>query len=1090
MLCCRYNLAQQKLEDSSGCESGIRAGMSSQDPSCSESETNAAQKHQSYKVLEEHSVTTDGSADHESAMATAGNNSCLEIQTVVSETATMATESTSTTTATFSNSIQSPISMTTTLHTQSTETNTTADSAVADMATTDNHSANAQSIFTDNTSSAFLSAEYLQRIVDKQLEELYSDSTSKDRNESIHGTIASTPFYETDEDVTPPRYQDIGSVVTGSSYQQYLTDHLYVPRYSAMPRTASMEVHPSSCNISESEGESLVDSLDDPMSPRPSVRHDNKLVRGCVMELSPDITVQQHKVDRGEAFFIPIREERGKIKENVAEMLPEKLRERLVRREKKRMLRKEHALRKKQKRMQRSYEQQQFRDKERFVESFNPKQIEIHKPKVQIKTPVPSNIKRKRTFSRDDILKLESYRIDGRGEMRIDTPREHRLKKNDCPKKKISKTRKEQESASSTELIPYNTNESRNQVQSGSSSETAPDTGPRRVYQKTEIQDGEKTIEILEIVECIESSPEVIPICMYKNHYKSSSKIPVPVYRSGTNVYTPQKQSTSSFNRSGISKTNTPNTNSNIDKLIAKILIDALNNKSDEVHFLKSVQKSPKDRKSIDVVSSSKASHVGFKRSTLPQIRRSANQRFLQKFEVIPEERGSISMESSAEETVGNNANKSSLAVGYVSEKEQCENNQNDANLPIGNQVIEPKDEKNVAKEGFVKLKEMPKTCQDQSTQIYNEEDIDEKLDIEKNNSCIPKINEKDKSLENKNDSTQAHNNTINEVSQSVLKITAETQTDNDKVSTPIKEIVTNISKPATFTNDKYVQTINLQSSSSQTSPLVTPKIVSLQTPIASPKVTSQEMHLKSSSSQTSPIATPKVSQTSPARTPTHKVTQPVSENISKQPTPIATPKKVSQLSEITSKQSDLPVKASNLTSQHEKTDQKSNPPKLTAMPKGKRTKSNPSIVSTENTTVTETTKTKDKTIPKITVKKVSVLKSTTSKENLSEADKQSTNVKRSTIRRTRNSNSVSQNASEEPSVSFKTKTKHINEVRTRLKSDNLCDCLGCCMSSDDGDCGKSQAGVSCSCCARTSHRSVDECTYCDGIGNNYKKLF
>lgn len=1085
----RYNLAQNKVEDSSGCESGIRAGMSSQEPSCSESETNVTRTIEThrYKALDEQSVTTEASVDPESVAATAGNTSCLiEAQTFASETTTaMPNESASTTTATSVTSIPSPLSMTTTLHTHSTDTITTADSAVADMVTTDNTSVNAFSEITDNTTNAYLSAEYLQRIVDKQLEELYSDST-KDPNNSIRGTVASTPLYETDEDGTPPIYQDIGSVATGSSYQQYLTEHLCVPRYSAMPRTASMEVHPSSCNISESEGESLVDSLDDPISPRPTVHHDNRLVRGCVMELLPDNSVPEHKVDRGEAFFIPIREENAKVKENVAEMLPEKLRERLARREKKRMLRKEHTMRKKQKRMQRNYEQQQFRDKDRYNESLNTKPTDVRKSKVQIKTPAPLNVKRKRASARDEILKLESYRIDGRGEMRIDTPREHRIKKNECSTNRVSKTKKNENNDSMKDLIPYNSNDNRNQIQSGSSSETGADTGPRRVYQKTEIQDGEKTIEILEIVECIESSPEVVPICMYRSNYKNSSKIPIPVYRSGTNVYAQQKCLSSPFiNRSSSNRCNTPNANSNLDKLIAKILIDALNNKSDEVHFLKSVQKSPKDRKSIDTVSSSKGTHLGFKRSTLPQIRRSANHKFLQKFEVIPEERGSISMESSAEETASNAMN-SPRTNSYISKNNQLENNHNQDNLNTNNQNIKSaavalKKQDVILNESEKMIKEVTKTYQDQSTQIYNEKDIDVKPDIGKDDKArdlTMKTN-----LETKDNSLHNQNNKSEIKSQLVLKVPAETQTDNNfyNMDSSAKEHVYDSNKINTCTNNKYVQTINMLSASSQTSPMVTPKVAS--------EPESQNIIINTAQTDIKQTDVLK-NQTDTQQTDVSKnQTDTKQTNVSKNQTD-------TKQTDVSKNQSDVKhtdasnasTKAESVISQkekqqQEKVEQKFSQPKDTIIPKGKRTKSNLSIISTVNTTTSEKTQFKDKTNPKITVKRVSVIKSTASKENLNDTDKQNANVKRTTIRKTKNNHSVSQEAPEEQTVSFKTRTKHVNEVRTRLKPESLCDCLGCCMSSDDGDCAKSQAGMSCSCCARLSRRSADECTFYEGAG-------
>lgn len=191
-----------------------------------------------------------------------------------------------------------------------------------------------------------------------------------------------------------------------------------------------------------------------------------------------------------------------------------------------------------------------------------------------------------------------------------------------------------------------------------------PDTegGPRRMYQKTEIQEGDKRIEILEIVECGESSEENSPTRHHMPSRSNSSRsgrrsrIPVPIFRAGRSsgyqksirvisregspVTTPK-----SFSRNASPSSGNPK----VDRMIADLLIEALNNPDDVgVEFIKS----PKEFREKSGKRQSAARRTPSVSTVIPGQRRSAHSssKYRQKFEVIPEERSSMSVDSSTDE--------------------------------------------------------------------------------------------------------------------------------------------------------------------------------------------------------------------------------------------------------------------------------------------------------------------------------------------------------------------------------------------------------------------------------------------------------
>lgn len=145
----------------------------------------------------------------------------------------------------------------------------------------------------------------------------------------------------------------IGGVGAGNYFSDS-RDVAVVPRFSAFPHTESMEVNTSSSEEGEpvaSECTSLVDSLEDPSSPRglASARR-RALVRSAidVLDLLPERVAPSPAPspapprDKPEAFFVRIEDDRIEPDPDdvrVAEYMPEKIKQRLYRRHRKRELR-------------------------------------------------------------------------------------------------------------------------------------------------------------------------------------------------------------------------------------------------------------------------------------------------------------------------------------------------------------------------------------------------------------------------------------------------------------------------------------------------------------------------------------------------------------------------------------------------------------------------------------------------------------------------------------------------------------------------------------------------------------------------------
>lgn len=273
---------------------------------------------------------------------------------------------------------------------------------------------------------------------------------------------------------------------------------------------------------------------------------------------------------------------------------------------------------------------------------------------------------------------LESYKVDARGNIQFQNgkPEARRAFKTlplDEPLSRHSVNGKKVKNPKVINQIEERRKQIMKDVQQMTlyqGADLTPDTegGPRRMYQKTEIQEGDKRIEILEIVECVDTTPDSSPA---KRLYKTPKSIRTPRLTPRSNrssrllaastpkdkdLKVPSKipvnsksgKSSQRLSRSA-SRESSPNlnatgTNPNKDKAIADLLIEALNNnEGSTVEFVPS----PKDYLKPPTVKRNVP-----RKTNQSGTRRSAHSgKYLTQFEVIPEERSGLSFDSSAEDS-------------------------------------------------------------------------------------------------------------------------------------------------------------------------------------------------------------------------------------------------------------------------------------------------------------------------------------------------------------------------------------------------------------------------------------------------------
>ncbi|EDS36152.1 conserved hypothetical protein [Culex quinquefasciatus] len=514
-----------------------------------------------------------------------------------------------------------------------------------------------------------------------------------------------------------PEVQIIGKIGTGSIYRENVNGRYgIVPRISALPRTESMEVQPSSTSAeeefdellernggSDSDTPSLVDSLDEvevaPRRPRkkslatPSpAPAEPSAAETTTKTESTTSSDKSPRHEKGEAFFVPIQDPHVIIDEHivVADAMPLRIKERLNNRQRLMIWRKEQESLKKHRKLMRMIEQKKFYgepaihvistidraiSRKEFIPPSEKKRV--FGQTAGPFTPKVNKTKKKNSALRSELGMLESYKIDARGNMQIQNPAAASPSGATTSGKKVAKSpwgqaaERRQTKVVATEVYAAPTPSAKSSLQtattSASSSKTPKKTpidprrkqvlkdvqqmtlyqqpdltpdierGPRRMYQKTEIQEGDKHIEILEIVECADSAPGTAAyhrraprVRSAGNRSAKRSRIPVPIYKWGL------------YRRNNYSRENSPLTgaggNPKVDRMIADLLIEALSNPDDVgVKFIKS----PEELKEKTKRSPNNRKTNPSNNATTP--RRSANSgKYTQRFEVIPEERSRV----------------------------------------------------------------------------------------------------------------------------------------------------------------------------------------------------------------------------------------------------------------------------------------------------------------------------------------------------------------------------------------------------------------------------------------------------------------
>lgn len=573
----------------------------------------------------------------------------------------------------------------------------------------------------------------------------------------------------------------LSNIGTGSAYEKPPRRPLVVPRFSAIPHSESMEVNTSTDDEAldcQSDCMSLVDSLDDPNSPRfmfvneqkalkKMNKHDKKLVRGDIMTLLPENSsvTTEHKSPRekSEKFFIPIKDNSMEvIKENivVAEHMPEKIKEKLYQRQQKRELRKEYYKRKRLKQLKKELQRQKRvdddkddKDKEQSEKksSTTDQNIINEKPEIKKKTETSkakvgnvepekknkavtiekkTSVKSERALKKEETLKnIEAFIIDKQGNFQSKKPV---TKKAPDKKERALKAQNVNEKIEDIKLDDaylYRKNETNDTIEaienikvlkSKIESKNERSNGPRRLYQKTEFQEGNKHVEILEIVECIESSPEPSDESqesISSDGRRQYSKIPVlqkkAIHRSNRGSRSPiGKNIPMNITVAKNDRDYHKSTNSKTDQLIANILIDAFN-KDDLENSNVQLVASPRDKKTV--INQNKSPQTINRRISVPQqsTPSTVTPKYRRKFDVIPEEKSSMSIESSNEDVSMNISNTRRSSVPIEAKRNHIKNMESPKGSPKKTKPLKTIDEN--AKDNSPKKTASPKN-QDVST--------------------------------------------------------------------------------------------------------------------------------------------------------------------------------------------------------------------------------------------------------------------------------------------------------------------------------------------------------------------------------------
>lgn len=374
------------------------------------------------------------------------------------------------------------------------------------------------------------------------------------------------------------------SVIGGSSYPG-AGGEMVVHRVQEVPRTDSLEVQPSSPSstshsqdttlerLDDDDLDSLVDSLDDPAAMAEPAELDVTVVK---QKPAQERSFFVPLPSKGNVFFVPL-EPKGEAAADVSDLLPEKLRKRLVKRQTKMTERKEAESKRRVDNIQKIIQEYDFKGDGRDnglsykVMPYKPLKPKISVERARIAAAKKTSSSRKQL--RSEVGLLESYTIDAHGNLQWAEPGQNAKGAKPPPtyrhviKKTVTTTtttkpqleRSSDSSVSSKGSVERRTKAAPNQRRSRASITEPdklqgslkaalvqrpmmeqitpdPERGPRRMYQKTEIHEGAKRIEILEIVECINGTPDDYAQHLHRQHsavrappaHEKYSKIPVP----------------------------------------------------------------------------------------------------------------------------------------------------------------------------------------------------------------------------------------------------------------------------------------------------------------------------------------------------------------------------------------------------------------------------------------------------------------------------------------------------------------------------------------------------------------------------------
>ncbi|XP_059053078.1 uncharacterized protein LOC131847515 [Achroia grisella] len=448
------------------------------------------------------------------------------------------------------------------------------------------------------------------------------------------------------------------SNVGAGNYFQDSNDNIVIPRFSALPNTDSMEVNTSSSDDPDNIGSdctSLVDSLDDPNSPRSVLlrrsfnnNRRNELARSAidVLDLLPENSYTNqdnlNQAKESESFFIRIKDnDLDCEKENVvvADHMPEKIKQRLYRRHRKREMRLECARRCKVKQLKKDLEKQRQTD-------FCRSKRAVEKDCLAIINALIDDVISK--IAQDE---HKYMRIKQKCNKITTSKSDENVSKRNWKKDLEYYNNKNSSKAAKNRLQHADNmhdNKTEKQIHGKLSLLTHPpiasdDRGPRRFYQKSEIQDGNKCIEILEILEYVNdsnSSPDNTNSDDSQGNVSKNkkSRIPIPIYeRIQKTPNNCNKNYKSNICTKITAQENNSKSNHLITNMLLEVLADSENGSNDVIH---------NNERLFSTENSAR-------RSSVPHYEprsRSNSLKFKRVFDIIPEERSSLSIDSSNED--------------------------------------------------------------------------------------------------------------------------------------------------------------------------------------------------------------------------------------------------------------------------------------------------------------------------------------------------------------------------------------------------------------------------------------------------------